>query len=79
MWQRDISFSDVKHVIESGEVIEQYTDDVPYPSKLLLGWRESRPLHVVVADNEDHKELIIVTVYEPSTDFWYDDFKRRKS
>jgi hypothetical protein len=45
---------------------------------LLLGWHGSRPLHVVVADNEDGEEHIVVTVYEPDPGEWGPDFKRRK-
>ena len=37
MAERDIAVSDVRMVLESGEVIESYPDDQPYPSKLALG------------------------------------------
>ncbi len=33
---------DVREVLTSGEVIESYPDDTPYPSRLVLGWRGSR-------------------------------------
>jgi hypothetical protein len=36
--QRHISVQDVRHVLETGEVIENYPDDIPYPSALVLGW-----------------------------------------
>ena len=78
MFERGISASDVKKVVNTGEVIEEYPEDTPYPSKLMLGWCESRPLHVVVAANKADKEMIVVTVYEPSVVFWEEDFKRRK-
>lgn len=32
-------------------VKEDYPDDTPYPSRLLLGWHNNRPLNIVVADN----------------------------
>ena len=78
MFERGISEADVKKVVQTGEVIENYPEDTPYPSKLVLGWCESRPLHVVVAEHKADKKNIIVTVYEPSLDFWEADFKRRK-
>lgn len=78
MYQRVISEVEVRHVIETGETIEDYPDDSPYPSRLVLGWSGSRPIHVVVADNVDDQENIVITVYEPDPTEWEPDFKRRK-
>ena len=78
MFERQISPEDVRYVVESGETIQEYPDDTPYPSRLILGWKMQRPIHVVVADNEADDEKIIVTVYEPDPVQWTDDFKRRK-
>ena len=78
MFQRRISEEDVRHVLETGEIIEEYLDDTPYPSQLMLGWHESRPLHIIVADNEDAQETIVVTVYEPGLSQWEPGFKRRR-
>ena len=78
IFQRGISEEDVRHVVVTGKTIEEYPDDTPYPSRLILGWRGARPLHVVVADNQEADEKIIVTVYEPSTTVWEQDFVRRK-
>ena len=41
--------SDVRHVLQTGEVIEEYPDDTPFPSYLILGFVGDRPFHVVVA------------------------------
>ena len=79
MFERSISEVDVQHVLINGKTIESYPDDKPYPSRLVLGWRGSRPLHVVVADNERDQESIIVTVYEPDRDRWEAGFERRRS
>ncbi len=78
MYQRSISEPEVRHVIAAGEIVEDYPDDTPYPSRLVLGGHGSRPLHVVVADNLDDQEKIVVTVYEPDPGEWEPDFKRRK-
>jgi hypothetical protein len=78
MFERDISHQDVRSVIERGEIIREYHDDTPYPSRLILGWREKRPLHVVAADNDVDDETIIITTYEPNPVLWEPGFKRKK-
>lgn len=78
MFERSVSVTDIRAVLESGETIEEYPDDTPFPSRLVLGWRHERPLHVVVANNLVDEEMIMVTVYEPGLDHWESDFKRRK-
>jgi hypothetical protein len=79
MYQRVISDAEVRHAIAAGETVEDYPDDKPYPSRLVLGWNGRRPIHVVVADNVDEEENIVITVYEPDPLEWEPDFKRRKS
>ncbi|HEV8725662.1 MAG TPA: DUF4258 domain-containing protein [Candidatus Binatia bacterium] len=61
------------------KTLEDYPDDTPYPSRLVLGWNDRRPIHVVVADNVDEQENIVITVYEPDPLEWEPDFKRRKN
>ena len=78
MYERRISDSDVRHVLEHGERIEEYPEDTPYPSALVLGWRGSRPLHVVAAENAVDNEAIVITAYEPEPDQWEDGFRKRK-
>ena len=77
MFQRRVDEKDVRTVLETVEIIEVYPDDTPYPSRLILGWLESRPLHVVAADNIADNETIVITVYEPEQDKWSLNFKRR--
>src|SRR6266568_2381697 len=78
MFDRGISFEDVHSIVADGETIARYADDRPYPSRLILGWRGGRPLHVVVADNDAVREIIVVTVYEPDELRWESDFRRRR-
>jgi hypothetical protein len=78
MFQRRISDQEVRHVIETGDTIEIYPEDNPYPSRLVLGRYGSRPLHVVVADNAVDQEIIVITVYEPNRDQWDEGFRRRR-
>ena len=79
MFQRGIRVEEVRLLIEKGEVIESYPDDNPYPSRLILGWHEGRPLHAVVADPMERNETIIITIYHPDPERWDNDFKRRKA
>ena len=79
MFERGISEAQVREVLEGGEEITAYPDDKPYPSRLLLGRRGERPLHVVAAYNAQDDEEIVITVYEPEAALWEDGFKRRRS
>ena len=78
MFQRRISEEEVKQVVVTGEIIETYPTDKPFPSRLILGWSGSRPIHVVAADDAPAQETIIVTVYQPDIQEWESGFKRRK-
>ena len=77
MVERAISADDVREVLTAREVIEDYPNDTPYPSRLVLGWRGSRPIHVVAAENAADQETIVITVYEPDPALWAPDFRRR--
>jgi len=78
MAQRKISEADIRHVLEKGETIEEYPQDKPYPSRLVLGWGDERPIHIVAARNDLDEETIVVTVYVPDPAKWEDCFRRRK-
>ncbi len=56
MFQRGIDEKEIKDILDSGETIEEYPDDIPFPSRLVLGWSGRRPIHVVAADNEEPGE-----------------------
>ena len=75
---RDISEADVRAVLTTGEAIEEYPDDTPFPSRLVLGWVGSRPLHVVAADDPEEEDTIVITVYEPEPNQWEVGFRRRR-
>ncbi|MDB5905649.1 MAG: hypothetical protein JWM26_4527 [Betaproteobacteria bacterium] len=78
MFERAVSVNDVREVLDHGETIADYPADTPYPSRLLLGWVGTRPLHVVAAYNHAENEAIIVTVYEPDPAAWETDFRSKK-
>lgn len=75
MFQRNISTENIKKVIISGQIIEDYPEDEPCPSALFFAYCEGIPCHVVVAECEDH--IRIITVYIPENDKWIDHVLRR--
>lgn len=78
MFERGIAPEVVRRVVESGEMIAEYIDDKPYPSSLVLGFHQTSPVHVVVAWDSDARRCHVVTVYEPTSELWGDDFKTRR-
>ena len=78
MFKRDISTSDVRLIIENGEIITVYLYDKPFPSYLMLGYIDKRPIHVVVAKDDKLNACIVVTAYEPDADIWEPGFKIKK-
>jgi hypothetical protein len=78
MLERSITVDDVRMVLVHGETIEVYPDAKPYPCRLVLGWRDARPLHIVVADDAESNSAIIVTVYEPDRQRWDRSLRRRR-
>ena len=77
MFERGVTQSEVVHAVRFGETIEEYPDDSPYPSRLVLGMQGLRPIHAVVADNKEDRMLVVITVYEPDNDQRTRDFRRR--
>lgn len=72
-----IKEQEVVEAIQVGAIIEDYSDDKPYPSALIYGKAKQRPLHIVCAYSDDDDLAIIITVYRPDPDRW-DEYRRRK-
>ena len=73
-----ISDDEVGEAMDSPELIEEYPEDRPYPSCLLLGFTTAgRPLHVVAACDEVGHEIVVVTVYHPDPERWEDNRRRK--
>jgi hypothetical protein len=79
MFERKITEKDISEVIESGELIDQYPNDVPYPSYLLLGFPGTIPIHVLIAKDDESDDCYVVTTYVPRRDIWNSDFKTRRT
>ena len=78
MFERDVSVKKVLGAIETGETIEDYSTEMPEPSRLILGFQGKRPFHVVASDNPETNETTIITVYIPEPDKWRKDFRSRR-
>jgi hypothetical protein len=78
MEERKVGEEEVLLALSVGQTIKVYSDDLSYPSELILCWSGSRPIHVVVATNSVDRVKLIITVYEPDPNQWDNDFRRRK-
>jgi hypothetical protein len=77
MFERNISRDEVLDVLYNGEMIADYPTDQPYPSQLLLGRPNGRPLHVLVGVASQTKTCVVVTAYDPDPNLWDADLKQR--
>ncbi|MCK5232415.1 MAG: DUF4258 domain-containing protein [Desulfobulbaceae bacterium] len=78
MYERRISKFQVMSVVESGAIIAEYPDDTPYPSYLLNGIADNKPLHLVVALDNSNSSCYIVTVYIPDPAQWTNNYQTRR-
>ena len=77
MHKRGISYGDVINCLRTGEIIEDYPDDFPYPSCLVFGYAVAGTiLHTVVGVNQE--TLVVITVYIPDTIKFESDLRTRR-
>ncbi|MBS4829527.1 MAG: DUF4258 domain-containing protein [Firmicutes bacterium] len=75
--ERGITVKDVINCIANGEIIEQYENDKPFPSCLVLGMAlNDKYIHVVVSS--DGEFIHLITAYYPSIKDFENDLKTRK-
>ncbi len=75
-----IQVDEVLRALQTGEVIEEYPEDTPYPSCLILGRTGTgRPIHIVCAPVTAERKLAIITVYQPDPARWDPEFRRRRA
>jgi hypothetical protein len=73
-----LTFDEVYFSVISGEIIEDYPDDKPYPSCLIYGQNFSGdPVHSVWAFNDENQWAVLITVYCPDPERWI-NFRERK-
>ncbi len=78
MRQRKISVSDILTVLNDFSIIKEYKVDKPFPSYLLVGFADKKPIHIVVGVNEIDFEIHLITAYIPDDLIWEDNYRRRK-
>lgn len=75
--ERNIKQKDIKNCVMTGEIIEQYPSDFPFPSCLIFGYTvDHRIIHVVISDEGESGRII--TAYIPDTIKFENDLKTRK-
>jgi hypothetical protein len=79
MFERNVSARNVSQALQSGETIEDYSAEMPQPSRLILARHGRRPLHVVISENQQTHEITVITVYIPDLEKWNKDFRSRRS
>jgi hypothetical protein len=73
-----IPLSEVLDMISSGEILEQYPEDKPYPSCLIFSKLEGGdPIHTVWAFNHATNSSVLITTYRPDPARWIDGKIRR--
>ena len=74
----DISEKELVEAILNGEMIEDYANDRPFPSCIIVGKTEGgRSIHAVCAYSGEDDLAIIITTYEPALNKWI-DYKYRR-
>lgn len=75
--QRGLKVKDIRCAVNNGEIIEQYPEDFPFPSCLILGKAaDERYIHVVMSDERSVGRII--TAYYPDPNKWDAQFRIRK-
>ena len=75
---RMIETSEIRCIINEGEIIEDYPDDARGHSCLIHGHgNHDRPIHVVCSPKDEY--LAIITAYIPDQEQWSEDFKNRRT
>ncbi len=77
--ERMISTDEVREVVFSGEIVEDYPEDARGHSCLMFVLTQGgkgRPVHAVCAPKDEY--LAIITAYIPSLDTWEPDLKTRR-
>ncbi len=76
----DLSLEEIIFSVMNGEIIENYPDDFPFPSCLILGRnQEKEPIHSVWAYNENTGFAVLITVYRPDFNMWSEWRVRKNS
>jgi hypothetical protein len=76
MGLRKITHEDLKYVVATGDIVEQYPDNLPDPKALFMAHVHDEPLYVSCAF--DGNCAYIITVHRYDVTRWLDPWTRRK-
>lgn len=77
LYERGITLDDVMCCVSNSEIIEQYENDKPLPSCLVLGMAvRGKFIHIVVSHDDEF--IYLITAYYPDEQQWDSDFKTRR-
>ena len=75
-----LDFEEILISTNTGEIIENYPYDKPYPSCLIYGKTSTGdPIHTVWAYDSESKIAILITVYRPDENVWINYQTRKKT
>ena len=68
-----LTYEEIYLSVIQGNIIEDYPNDKPYPSGLIMGMNFSNePIHSVWAYNLENQWAVLITVYRPDPERWID-------
>ena len=75
-----ITTTELDMALRNCDLIEDYPEDPRGHSCLVLGFIDTRPVHTVCTIKDDPRELLLITVYDPSlrAEKWDASFRRRR-
>jgi Domain of unknown function (DUF4258) len=76
MGLRHVTDADMKHVVTTGDRIEDYPDALPCPKCLLMAQVGGEPLYVSCAFDGRYAYIITVHRYDPEV--WADPWTRKR-
>ena len=68
----------IHSIVHDFDVIEDYPEAYPLPAKLLIGFWNQTPLHVVAGFDLDREIVYIITVYIPDSEHFEPDWRTRR-
>ena len=77
MVERGVTLSDVRHVLLSGDLIEEYPGASPFPKALFMGFvGKGEPLYISCAFDGEQAYVVTAHWYDPER--WTDPWTRRR-
>jgi len=74
----NLTLMDILTSVDRGRIIEDYPEDLPFPSFLIFGKNDKgEPIHTVWGHDRERQLAILITTYRPDPERWI-DFKKRR-